>query len=108
MNGLAQTSRSRRSPNNAGSLLIIVLWVAFGLVAMTLYFAHSMALEMRAADNRVAALQAEQAIEGAARYVAYLLANNDTSRLDIASNQIGLDQNRPAGAFPVGNAWFWL
>ena len=58
-----------------GSVLIIVLWVAFGLVSLALYFANSMSLELRAADNRLAALEAEQAIDGALRYAQYLLAN---------------------------------
>lgn len=57
------------------SVLIIVLWVAFGLVSLAIYFANSSALELRAADNRVAALEAEQAIAGAARYVSNALAN---------------------------------
>jgi len=52
-----------------------VLWVAFGLVSLAIYFANSSALELRAADNRVAALEAEQAIAGAARYVSNALAN---------------------------------
>src|SRR5271157_6152210 len=36
-----------------GSILIIVLWVAFGLCSIALYFAHSMSMELRAADNNV-------------------------------------------------------
>ena len=36
-----------------GSTLVIVLWIAFGLVSITLYFAHSMIFELRASDNRV-------------------------------------------------------
>ena len=48
-----------------GSVLIIVLWVAFGLVSLTLYFANSMSFESRAADNRVASMEAEQAFEAA-------------------------------------------
>ena len=52
-----------------GSVLIIVLWVAFGLVSLAIYFANSSSLELRAADNRVATLEAEQAIAGAARYL---------------------------------------
>ena len=42
----------------SGSVLIIVLWVSFGLVSITLYFAHRMSMELRAADNRVAAMAA--------------------------------------------------
>src|SRR5271165_6248938 len=57
----------------SGSVLIIVLWIAFGLVALALYFANSMNLEMRASDNRVCAQSAEQAIDGAVRYLTYVL-----------------------------------
>ena len=48
-----------------GSVLVIVLWIAFGLVSLALYFANSMNFEMRASDNRVSAMAADQAIEGA-------------------------------------------
>src|SRR5437868_1524297 len=61
--------RSRRG--ESASTFIIVLWIAFGLVSMAIYFAHSMSFELRAADNRVSGISAEQAIEGAARYVNY-------------------------------------
>lgn len=57
----------------SGSILVIVLWVAFGLVALALYFAQSMTFELRASDNRSASIEAEQAVEGASRYVAYVL-----------------------------------
>jgi hypothetical protein len=40
----------------AGSVLIIVLWIAFGLVTLTIYFAHSMNFQLRAADNKVAGI----------------------------------------------------
>lgn len=58
-----------------GSVLIIVLWVAFGLVAVALYLAQTTSLELRAADQRVAALEAEQALASAALYVSNLLAS---------------------------------
>ena len=56
------------------SVLIIVLWIPIGLVSIALYFANSMTYELRAADNRVSGLAADQAIEGAARYVGYVLS----------------------------------
>jgi len=56
-------------------VLIIVLWIAFGLVVVALYFAQSMLFELRAVDQRVAGVQAEQAIAGATYYVSNLLAN---------------------------------
>ena len=66
--------RAASSAEN-GSVLIIVLWVALGLVSIALYFANSMSFEMRASDNAVASIEAQQAIDGAARYINYLLAN---------------------------------
>src|SRR5437868_9981987 len=62
-----------------GSVLIIVLWIALGLVTLALYFAQSMNFELRASDNRVSAQAADQAIEGAVRYVNYLLSAQITN-----------------------------
>src|SRR2546421_12911185 len=89
----------------AGSVLIIVLWIAFGLVSLALYFGHSMIFELRASDNRVSGLAAEQAIEGAVRYVTSVLANQ-------AANGSNGFVPEPAGylneAVTVGDAHFWL
>src|SRR5436309_811369 len=72
-----QTAPTRAS--ESGSVLIIVMWIAFGLVSIALYFAHSMTFELRASDNRGASLEAEQAIEGGARYVNYVLTTFGTN-----------------------------
>ena len=72
-------SRHDLRRSGRGSVLIIVLWIAIGLIGITLYFANSMTLELRASDNRVNGLAADQAIEGAARYVGYALANYATN-----------------------------
>lgn len=91
--------------NQAGtraSVLIIVLWVAFGLVSLAIYFANSSALELRAADNRVAALEAEQAIAGAARYVSNALASVTEPGLPPDPTTFKTE------AVLVGNARFWL
>ena len=61
------------------SVLIIVLWICIGLVSIALYFANSMTYELQASDNRVSGLSADQAIEGAARYVGYVLQNFSTN-----------------------------
>jgi len=83
-------------------VLVIVLWVTLGLVSIALYFAHSMAMELRASDNRASAVAADQAIEGAARYVEYVLTNYATNGVmpDLTEYQ--------AQAVPVGNAHFWI
>lgn len=101
-----------RLPSNQGgtrcgareraSVLIIVLWVAFGLVSLAIYFANSSSLELRAADNRVAALEAEQAIAGAVRYLSNSLANVAEPGVPPDSATLRVD------AVQVGNARFWL
>jgi type II secretory pathway component PulK len=99
---------SRRSPGmdrRCGSVLIIVLWIALGLVALALYFAQSMNLELRASDNRVSAQAADQAIEGAVRYVSSLLS----TQIAYGSNGFVPDINSYVReAVPVGDAHFWL
>jgi type II secretory pathway component PulK len=90
----------RRSQN--GSVLIIVLWVAIGLVSIALYFANSMAYELRASDNRVSGLMADQAIEGAARYVGYVLQTFATNGSVPDTTQFS------CAAVPVDDAKFWL
>ena len=88
--------------NERGSALIIVLWICLGLVSIALYFAHSMKYEIRAADNRVSGLQAEQAIAGAARYASNVLANLQTPGLIPDENSY---QRERVG---VGDASFWF
>ncbi len=92
----------RKSHEQSGSVLIIVLWVTFGLVALALYFANSMSIELRAADNRVSATEAEQAIMGAARYVSNVLANTQTPGAlpDLTTYKYD--------AVPLGDATFWM
>lgn len=83
-------------------MLIIVLWIAFGLVALTLYFAHSMNQELRASDNRTAAIESNQAIDGAARYLSNILAT-----VAYPGEMPGLS-DFAGEAVPVGEARFWL
>ena len=83
-----------------GSVLILVLWIALGLVSIALYFAHSMTLELRASDNRTAALQAEQAISGAARYVNYVLTTYGTNGVLPAHGNSILPRSRKVPAPP--------
>jgi DNA uptake protein ComE-like DNA-binding protein len=84
------------------SVLIIVLWTAVGLVSIALYFANSMNYELAAADNRVNGLSAEQAIEGAARYVSYALQNFATNGAVPDNTQFKCE------AVPIGDAKFWI
>jgi DNA uptake protein ComE-like DNA-binding protein len=84
------------------SVLIIVLWITIGLVGITLYFANSMTLELRASDNRVNGLAADQAIEGAVRYVGYALANYATNGTIPTNAQFTCEN------VPIGDAHFWI
>ena len=86
----------------SASVLIIVLWIAIGLVSIALYFANSMNYELRAADNRVNGLTAEQAIEGAARYVSYALQNFATNGAMPDNTQFKCE------AVAIGDAKFWI
>ena len=89
-------------PAQNGSVLIIVMWVAFGLVSLAIYFANSMSFELHAGENRVVAMQADEAIEAAAVYVSNVLAT---------AEQVGFlpdPQLFQSEAVEVGNSRFWL
>jgi DNA uptake protein ComE-like DNA-binding protein len=82
-----------------------VLGISFGLVSVCLYCAHSMTLELRASDNRVAGTASAQAIEGAVRYLNNLLAY----QCSYGSNGVVPDPTTYAcEAVAVGAARFWV
>ena len=86
-------------------MLVIVLWIAFGLVSLALYFANSMNFELRASDNRVSAMAADQAIEGAVALpelpAGRQVANGSNGVFPILGDA-------QCQAVPVGEAHFWL
>jgi len=85
-----------------GSVFIIVLWISFGLVVLSLYFANAMNFELRSADNRTAALEADAGISGAARYVTFFLQK-------LATNGAVPDVRYYGAAdVPVGETRFWV
>jgi DNA uptake protein ComE-like DNA-binding protein len=92
----------RRRGGAGGSVLIIVLWIAFGLVSIALYFGHSMVLAYRAADQYQAGVEADLAMEGAARYVGYILTNAATI------GQMPETNAYLSAGVPIGNSTFWL
>ncbi|MDB6110140.1 MAG: ral secretion pathway protein [Pedosphaera sp.] len=85
-----------------GSVLLIVMWITFGLICITLYFGNSMSFELRASDNRVAGVEADQAIEGAARYISLVVSNLSTP------GTMPDPQSYQCEAVPVGDARYWL
>jgi DNA uptake protein ComE-like DNA-binding protein len=92
----------KRFHHAQGSVLIVVLWASLGLVSVALLFGHSMLMTYRGVDNDLAGHQAEQAIEGAARYVESLLANATTPGLLPDRTTYECEE------MPVGEATFWL
>jgi DNA uptake protein ComE-like DNA-binding protein len=96
-NALVSPKRSE-----GASVLILVLWISIGLVSIALYFANSMTFELRASDNRATGIAAEQAIEGAARYVGWALSNFATNGAVPNNTQFSCE------AVPVGDAHFWV
>ncbi len=94
--------RVKAESRKCGSVLIIVLWVAFGLVSLAIYFANASSLELRASDNRLAGIESEQAIAGAARYVSNVLANTSTAGVPPDPATFAVE------SVPVGTARFWI
>jgi DNA uptake protein ComE-like DNA-binding protein len=91
-----------------GSILIVVLWICLGVVALTLYFANAMSAELRAADNRAAEIAARQAVAGAARYAARILATYATDGTVPELNAANPACPYLAENLPVGDARFWF
>lgn len=88
--------------HRSASALVIVMWISFGLISLAVYFGNSMSMELRASTNVEAGVQAEHAIDGAQRYLTYLLANlPDQGRLPDPSLYV-------TEAVPVGEAFFWF
>lgn len=103
MNRVLEQRRPNRCVHQSrGTVLIIVLWIALGVVSIALLFGHSMMLEYRAADNALAGREAAQAIEGAYRYVSFILANLEESGTLPDIEEYEYEQ------VAVGDATFWL
>jgi len=99
---MAGAGRGSAGYSQRGSVLILVLWVAFGLVSLALYFAQSTSHELKAADQRVAGLQAEYAIQGGLRYLQHYLVQYGTNGLLPDPRDC-----RPEEV-PVGDSLFWF
>jgi len=93
---------SPKDSSESGSVLIVVMWIAFGLVSIALYFGQSMLFEYRASSNTTAGYQAEQAIEGASRYLSFLLTNLEEPGALPDFTEYAYEN------VAVGSAAFWL
>jgi DNA uptake protein ComE-like DNA-binding protein len=96
------SSRINGNAREKGAILIIVLWISFGLVSVTLYFGHSMIMDFKAADNMIAGIEAEQTIDGAARYLLHVLGTKHEP------GQIPDWNNYECEEAPVDRGLFWL
>ncbi len=85
-----------------GSILIVVLGVALILVMVALYLGQTVMLHYRATENIVASLQAEQAIEGAIRYITNYLATMADPGYLPSADELAVE------AVPVGEATYWV
>ncbi len=85
-----------------GAILVIVLWVVFGLVALTLYFADSMTTELHIGDNVLRVAEAQEAVEGGARYITQVLT------LYASEGHPPLSTDFFPEELPVGPSTFWL
>ena len=83
-------------------MLVVVIWIVFGLISITLYFADSMTYELRASDNRIANEEADFAIDAARRYITCVLSNQNEP------GTIPDPMSYASSAVPVGNAKFWI
>lgn len=94
--------RADNSFRRNASALVVVLWISFGLVSIALYFGHSMSLELKSSSNLVAGVQAEHTIDGAARYLEYLLANLPEQ------GRLPEPDLYPTEAVELGEGFFWF
>jgi len=92
----------RRTAGEQGFALFFIIGLCLGLVTVVLLYANATALAYRASGNAAAAAQARQAVEGAQRYVAYLLTNLEEP------GYMPEVEEYAAERVPVGEATFWL
>jgi len=85
----------------AGSILIVTIWVVLVLAGLTLVFSRAMRVEAIATANHRSALEAEEIARGAAAFVKARLASED----DV---DIKLEGATPYEAISVGEGYFWL
>jgi len=106
---MEEPSPSRNAPflrgkcvRQRGTILIVTLWASIGLVSVALLFGNSMLMTYRGADNDLAGRQADQAIEGMARYAQTLFLTTDTP------GQFPDITTYVADSLPMGQATAWF
>ncbi len=90
------------SNSQRAGVIIIVMWITFGLVSVAIYFSHSMVMEIKAATNSEAGVQAGFAVEGTQRYLKEMLANLEDE------GQIPDYTEYPREALEIGHSVAWV
>ncbi len=80
--------------------MIVTLWIVLGISALVLIFARSVAVELFASANQVAAVQADAVAKGALQYVIAQLDNSDGAIPDPTTF--------PCQAVSIGAGYFWI
>jgi type II secretory pathway component PulK len=94
--------KTRAYRSQSGVVLVAVLVVCMGLVAVTLLFTSTAMMDYRAIKNDLAGRQAEQAVEGGARYAQMLIQGVETP---------GTMPDRTsytASELELGSGYFWI
>jgi len=87
-----------------GTILIIALWVSFCLVSLALYFGQTVRWHYQASANSLANRQAVQAIDGARRYLSFIL-DTIVQPGEVPDLEAG---DYLAEDMPVGDSRFWI
>lgn len=83
-----------------GTALIVTMIVCFALAGMVLALCRSMRVELMAAGNQVAAVQADAIVRAGEQYVLGVLTTEGQDVVDLAEDQFS--------AVPVGDGYFWV
>lgn len=88
--------------SQSGIVLVAVLVVCMGLVAVTLLFTSTAMMDYRAIKNDLAGRQAEQAVEGGARYAQMLIQSVETP------GTMPERTSYTASEMELGAGYFWI
>lgn len=91
---------AQRPRRQRGSILILAMFVVFGMAALVLVLGRSMRVETLASANLASSLQAMAIERGAEQYVLAALVEQKDSLADLGEEYFA--------CVPVGNGYFWI
>jgi DNA uptake protein ComE-like DNA-binding protein len=98
---------ARRPPRRRarrGTIFVVVLWIALGLVSLALYFAQTARWAYLSSHNSLTSHQADQAIEGVRQYITYVLAEV----VEAGKPPSITNADYIAEAIPIGDSRAWI